>query len=294
MKAYLEHVPTGPRSFNLYRYAPAAFPMNWHYHPECELTLLETGRGQRLVGDSVETYEQNDLVLIGPGVPHTWCSQGSPLREGLAASHQSAVVIQFKLHFLGETFIHAPEVQPIHELLERAAAGLVFGTSSGLDMVRQLLTALPDRAPGEQLLGLIQALYTLATTTDVRPLSSLGFQPISRPRDHVRIDTICNYFNSHYAQPMQLEVLAKQARMNPAALCRYFKRATGHTLTSYLNEIRISQASRLLIETQIPIVHVGSKVGYASHSHFNKQFNRIKGVSPGVFRKQYRIHHAKR
>ena len=49
-------------------------PFEWHQHPEFELTLTLNSRGHRYVGDDVEPYDNGDLVLIGPGIPHSWHS----------------------------------------------------------------------------------------------------------------------------------------------------------------------------------------------------------------------------
>ena len=51
------------------------FRFAWHHHPEFELTLTRNSRGQRFVGDHVGNYDDGDLVLIGPNLPHTWASR---------------------------------------------------------------------------------------------------------------------------------------------------------------------------------------------------------------------------
>ncbi|MBA3686115.1 MAG: cupin domain-containing protein, partial [Planctomycetes bacterium] len=54
------------------------WPFAWHFHPELELTWIKRGQGLRYVGESVEAFAAGDLVLIGPGIPHTWTSQPQP------------------------------------------------------------------------------------------------------------------------------------------------------------------------------------------------------------------------
>lgn len=49
-------------------------PFEWHHHPEYELTLTLNSRGHRYVSSDVRLYEDGDLVLLGPNVPHSWCS----------------------------------------------------------------------------------------------------------------------------------------------------------------------------------------------------------------------------
>ena len=52
-------------------------PFNWHHHPEMELTLTLNCIGQRFVGDSVSSFGDGDLAMVGANLPHTWTSQGT-------------------------------------------------------------------------------------------------------------------------------------------------------------------------------------------------------------------------
>lgn len=44
----------------------------WHFHPDCELTLILKSYGQRQVGDCIENFGPGDLVLVGSNLPHVW------------------------------------------------------------------------------------------------------------------------------------------------------------------------------------------------------------------------------
>ena len=75
MKPILRKVDTGYNySFSVREDIFPYLYNHWHYHPEVELTLIRKGTGIRLVGDSVEQFEDNDLVLLGAGLPHYWRS----------------------------------------------------------------------------------------------------------------------------------------------------------------------------------------------------------------------------
>src|SRR5437764_2448605 len=76
MRPFLETLPVVPGASwsMLNRRLDAAIPFQWHHHPEFELTLTLNSRGQRFIGDHIGRYDDGDLVLIGPNLPHTWCS----------------------------------------------------------------------------------------------------------------------------------------------------------------------------------------------------------------------------
>lgn len=44
----------------------------WHYHPELEITYVIKSTGRRVVGDNVENFSPEDMVLSGPKLPHVW------------------------------------------------------------------------------------------------------------------------------------------------------------------------------------------------------------------------------
>src|SRR5436305_3904972 len=88
MRPFLETLPVrqGASWSMLNRRLDAAIPFQWHHHPEFELTLTLNSRGQRFIGDNVGPYEDGDLVLVGPNLPHTWssCEKLDPTRPHIA------------------------------------------------------------------------------------------------------------------------------------------------------------------------------------------------------------------
>ena len=43
-----------------------------HHHPEYELVLINQGKGKRIVGDNIARFTENDLIFVGPYLPHQW------------------------------------------------------------------------------------------------------------------------------------------------------------------------------------------------------------------------------
>jgi len=75
--------------------------------------------------------------------------------------------------------------------------------------------------------------------------------------------------------------------MDQTSLCRFFKRATGRTMTNYVNELRLGLASELLTNTDLSILEIALRVGFENYSHFCRQFRRNKGCTPRALRKQF-------
>ncbi|WEL90706.1 hypothetical protein P0D90_13620 [Pseudomonas sp. CBSPCBW29] len=76
MRASFEKIPTEANTSwtLLNRRLPEAIPFEWHHHPEYELTLTLNSRGHRYISNDVALYDDGDLVLVGPNVPHSWSS----------------------------------------------------------------------------------------------------------------------------------------------------------------------------------------------------------------------------
>jgi AraC-like DNA-binding protein len=284
VRAHFEKVPSGRASFLSFERRDRGFPFYWHYHPEFELTLIVDSSGQRLVGDSIADYAPGDLVLLGPNLPHSWRS--GPVKSGSRKIHR-AVVTQFRPDFLGERFFALEEMRSVARLLKRSSSGLAFGhTKIGRDTARKL-AALPSLPPSRSLLVLLSVLLELAGDSHAKRLSTQNIKPICRVEEQQRIDAICLHLNRHFEEEIDFVQLSSEVHMDRTSLCRFFKRATGRTMTAYVNELRVGAAAQLLTETDSSILDIGFRVGFGNYSNFNRQFKRIKGYGPRALRQQF-------
>ncbi len=81
--------------------------------------------------------------------------------------------------------------------------------------------------------------------------------------------------------------MARTVRMDQPSLCRFFKRATGNTMTAYVNGLRVGVATQMLTETDRSILDIGFSVGFGNYSNFVRQFKKIKGQGPRTLRRQF-------
>ena len=260
------------------------FPFYWHYHPEFELTLIVNSHGQRLVGDGIADYGPGDLVLLGPNLPHSWRS--GPMKLPREQWHR-AVVIQFRENFLGEEFFRLAEMEPIVRLLKRSAAGLSFGHTKTGHAIAQKMVAFSSYSPARRIVNLMSILLDMASEPDAKVLSTDRVRPMCRVEDQQRIEAVCSHLNDHFDQEIDFAALSQKVHMDQAALCRFFKRATGRTMTAYVNEMRVGAAAQLLTDTDLSILDIGFQVGFGNYSNFNRQFKRIKGYGPRMLRQQF-------
>lgn len=81
-----------------------------------------------------------------------------------------------------------------------------------------------------------------------------------------------------------LQELAKRANVSPSYYHRIFKTYTGLTPKHYFDHVKISEASRLLKETTLPITDIAFRLGYSSTQHFASAFRRFSGQTPTGWR----------
>src|SRR5215831_4311528 len=122
MKIDLELIlPDEGSSFRLLhtKTAPEKFPWQYHYHPEYEIVCVLRGDGTRHVGNHFSTYDNGDLVMMGPNLPHG----GFGLN---AHGVHEEIVIQIKEEVFKESILTRPEMSSVSLLLEKAKYGLLF------------------------------------------------------------------------------------------------------------------------------------------------------------------------
>lgn len=256
------------------------FDAPWHFHPELELTYIIRSRGTRFVGDSIEEFADNDLALLGPNLPHIWQNP----HDHIGGS--KAIVIHFAENFLNNSIFLSPELIAIRQLVERSKNGIVFPQeiASSVGATMQTMVTMP---PFDRLIKFMEILQLLAVTPNARQLASHGYTHQTTPRDAERMTLIFEHVRQHFRGPIRLETVAGLLHQTPQAFCRYFKKRAKKTFFEFVNEFRVGHATRLLIDSDLSITEICLRSGYATIPHFNKQFKRITGLSPTVFRKKH-------
>jgi AraC-like DNA-binding protein len=285
MNALLESllVPEGASWTYFHRRLDEAIPFIWHYHLEFELTLTVNSVGQRYVGDSIESYADGDLVLLGSNLPHTWMSQDkvNPLEPHVA--HVFWIRPDW-VHSLIDTL---DELKPIKPMLLTSNRGVVFSAGTA-QAVRDRVADLQAVSPALRLVRFIEILSLLAEDRDHRLLCAPRPEHDAiRLTDRPRIDRTLEYIHKHYQTDIAMSDLAELAALSVSGLHRLFKRHTRLTVSEYIAQLRIGKACSLLVSTDKPISTIADEVGYSNLSHFNRQFLAIKKLTPREFRRSF-------
>ena len=107
-----------------------------------------------------------------------------------------------------------------------------------------------------------------------------------RLKDLVLLRRVRDRIDRDYAQPLDVEALARGVHMSAGHLSREFKRAYGEPPYSYLMTRRIERAMALLRRGDLSVTDVCFEVGCSSLGTFSTRFTELVGVSPSVYREQ--------
>jgi transcriptional regulator GlxA family with amidase domain len=108
-----------------------------------------------------------------------------------------------------------------------------------------------------------------------------------RLRDLALLRKVRDRMDREYAQPLDVEALARGANMSAGHLSREFKRAYGESPYSYLMTRRIERAMALLRRGELSVTEVCFAVGCASLGTFSTRFTELVGVPPSAYREQH-------
>jgi len=275
------------QSFYLEEVTKPYFPDPWHFHPEIEILYIREGYGIKYVGDSINPFYPGDLVIIGSDTPHIWSCSSDYLIPGNKLI-SSAICIQFMEDFLGKSSQDILELNKINELLIEAKRGVQF-VNRTRDILIKHIEGLPYLIGMKRLLGLLTILDIMSTTNDIKYLSSPNYKPIIiNSEDKYRMETIFRYVIQHYSSKIFLEDIASLVNLTPQSFCRYFKSRTTKVFSSFVNEVRIGNSCKNLIENKYTISQVCFQSGFNYLSNFNRQFKKIKGMTPSEFQHKYK------
>jgi AraC-like DNA-binding protein len=286
MKPILRKVDTGYNySFSVREDILPFLYNHWHIHPEIELTLIRKGAGIRLVGDSMEKFEDGDLVLLGSNLPHFWRSDAIYF-QGEPGIHVEAIAIHFKEDFWGGPFLQLPEMKSVRALLDLAHRGLKI-TGHTKELVSEKMEMMLKAREIQRIELLLHMLHMVATSREFSLLSSQGFTTSYDHTNTDRINLIYTYTFNNYHNPIHIKDVAAAANLSPHSFCRYFKTRTLKTYWQFLLEVRIGNACKLLIENKMSVAQICYECGFNNLSNFNRHFKAMLNKTPLQYMKAY-------
>lgn len=247
-----------------YRFEGTQQPFPNHFHEYYVIGFVESGERCLSCKNNEYAIQKGTVLLFNPGDNHA-CVQndggtldyrGFNISKEVMLDLTEEVTGKRELPGFSENVIFDEEVicylHPLHEMV---------------------MKGLCDFGKEENLLLLIFML-----------IQRYG-QPFENciPECREEIEKACRFMEQHFAERIYLDQICRYAGLSKSTLLRAFTKSKGVTPYSYLENIRIGEAKKLL-EQGFPPIEAALRTGFSDQSHFTNYFNRFIGLSPGVYR----------
>lgn len=130
-----------------------------------------------------------------------------------------------------------------------------------------------------ELLIFLNRLHSSEGTSTVFDLSDL-------PDD---ISAVLLYLHDHYPRKVTIAELAQVFHTNRTTLAQRFSEVTGMSIMAYLMKLRVTIASSILKDTNLPVAEIMNRVGFTNATHFVKTFQKFTGYAPRDYRRNFSI-----
>lgn len=272
----------GAKTLRVKRLETNSLIASFHFHELCELVWIEKSYGKRIVGDHIGDFEDNDLVLMGPDLPHIWQSDHRFLSE--VENKVKSTVVYFPPDFLLGLTDDQSTLNPIQELIRKAGRGLRFYGKTNRE-VTKILKKLPEKNGVEKIICFLRAIELLSLSTEYEYLASLTFKNPYDEKDSNRINKVYQFLMLNFQRNINLQEVADLCHLTPNSFCRFFKDRAQKSFTQFVNEIRIGHACKMLQNPEYSISEICYACGYNNLTNFNKFFKQITGMKPSEYRR---------
>lgn len=289
-------IPVGDLIFHVFNLALNIKKPGWSFandrHPHHEIIYTGEGQGTYEVNDRRYIVHPGELFFTRRNVPHNGWSHSN-----VARWRTFVVELDFSLVHDPEAYLDDiamfPAIMPFyrHFILERQTVLQVpLALQSHIELVTERLTLeLGSRSPDYDLIlhsCLIEYLV-LVTRAARQALAQVPLrQYAGRAKRLIRLEKARRFLQQHYTEQLRLDQIAAQSHLSPFHFNRLFKEAFGVTPGQYQQQLRLEEAKRLLVMTDMQIGEIAERVGYSSPEYFSRVFSAAIGVPPRDFTKQ--------
>ncbi|MDQ2692309.1 MAG: AraC family transcriptional regulator [Chloroflexota bacterium] len=249
-------------------YVQHAYPR--HSHDYYVISLIARGRQTFTHKGAKYSTAPGGLILINPDVVHT----------GEAAdSHGFELRALYPSLLLMETAVFELTGRRQLPFFKEVRVDHVWATKNIFSLHKAILEGAGMLEYESRTLGTMIQL--------VKRYSDMGSAELRLGREKKAIQQVRRYIEEHFAESVNLNILAQHVALSPYYLLRVFHAEVGMPPYTYLESVRIQHTQRL-IKAGKPLAEVAAEVGFSSQSHMTRQFKKIIGVTPGQYAQHIR------
>lgn len=258
----------------------------WHFHPEIDILLNLKHTGTFLAGDHIGELEPGTLFINAPNIPHAFHGT-EPI--DFMPGEPAMMVLFFSFKSLGRDLLGRPELRVVRDWLQSHTSSIQL-TGQLRDDVEADMRAMEHMTDTERFIGGLKILDRIARSSETVQLSSPAYTPTLKGQGVKQLNLVIQYIHEHQRRRITLAEVSGLVNMSEKSFCRFFRRNTGRTFVRYVNEMRIGEACKQLINSSTAITDIGFEVGFSNTANFNRRFLESKGMTPRAYRQTYLQH----
>ena len=251
--------------------------IGWHWHGAVQYCRVLSGRVAFRSAEQTIVVSEGEGIFIRSKVAHT-SAPACPNASYFCLDLETTLVEHSPALSSKCLSVFSPKALPSMQLLLPS-----FPAHQNLLSCLEEIQFLLAQEPENYEVCLYSLLYrllgdTLSLPKEQSASSALGVNE--------RLVRLLSYLHCHFAEPIRLETVAGQIHLSESECCRFFRKATGQHLFSYLRRYRLTQSLALLRQTSMSIAEVAQAVGFGSQSYYTECFKKRFGQTPLQFRKR--------
>ena len=253
----------------------------WHWHEEMELVYAAEGSMEVRIPSSSFCVRKGDLFAINSNTLHFASSLEGCLLHSLVFS--PSLVTGTDNSVFAKKYVHPLLSCP-------SFSGFLFPSSKYPEIIRDFCAAfevMKKEPPGFEFI-VREKLSCICFFLSQKFKEEMVISSSTSGQNDLRIKKMLEYIHENFGRNISVEDMAEVIHVSKSECFRSFQNIVGKAPAEYLIQYRLTQASRMLAETDMSIAEVGMAAGFQSPSYFGKMFRDRQGISPGKYRKLHR------
>ena len=268
------------RTFPINIFFSTDIPLHWHDH--MEWIFIRNGKARIQIDDVFVYLQKGEVAFVNSKQLHAaWRIDENT--EMIAIVFNEAIVRNSGLDHT-ENLYFTPYLSQQLKLPNFIRKNEIH-TSQIILSITSLVDEFEEKKAGYELF--IKAELFRIFGLIFRNYGQLKQQATNRYEINYNLTALFDFLRDHYYEQISVNEASKMVNLSPNHFCKVFKKVTGKTFIEYIQLLRINEAEKMLIETNLPVTVIAEKVGFGSITYFGRLFKKIKNVSPSARRTTY-------
>ncbi len=242
-----------------------------HAHTRFEMYFLVSGECRYFIGNKILRVPANHIILIPGGVMHKAVYMSNSCERILLhfTSDYINPILAPRLYSFFPTYIYAASAETlplIQDIFENIRREYELADEFSREMIKAHVTSL------------LTEIVRHSRDSETEPPENAS----------LLADDAVRYLNAHFREDVKLSMMAKRAMVSESNFSRQFKSSTGYGFKEYVNVLRLREAQRMLLNTNLSVCNIAFACGYHDSNYFSTVFKSVHNMSPLAFRRANR------